>query len=1157
MNSPVGKRDSRVRLPDRCEGQRDANVLPTVGGAIVSHTIVETRSATRGTSRQKWALLLSEPLRVRPPAVLWALVSAAVLIGMALLFMAERPSHSVRSLLARVLASGRPVEARFVSLAYAPFKESESAGLVSREAATDVTPMSLARLAPQIRKELGRLRGAARDREAGVVSIFTGTATGDPAVADDSFDKAVASFEAVAKAQPDSAVAQSDLGAAYFVRGQWRHDPLDLLAALAAADQALDLDPGCIESRFNRALVLEALSLWYEAEEAWEGYLEEDRHSEWAAEARAHLATVEAELQGSDWAALVADLEGAARAERRERVHKLVAAHPELAREHGETVLLGRWAEAKATGRSAEAADALAAASAIGDALAELTGDHLLLDAVSAARHESVGRVADLVAGYRAFGRAAPLLEMRNYQEAEPLLQQAARALGRSGSPLQRWVDFYLADTDYQRDRYESAYLALDELITAPDAGRYPSLLARALRLQGLIHRLSGNYSEAQRKYEVGVELAHRAGEVQAAASMQVSLARVFDQLGDGTQAWRCRAEALAARAAFYQPDRLYLMLAGAAVSLRTNRPRQALTFQSEAIRVAETANRPIAVVEAFRERSSIQAALGQQQEALADLERSSAAAERVDDESIRVFLALENRRLAGHILAETDPYAARTALDEVVTRARAIDYLQVLPATLLDRARVFRRLDDETSAEQDLRSAVAEVEAQRTRVNEPISRVSYFDEAQAVYDELTRLLLDRGDSEEALAVTEQSRGRLLLDRLGGPDLGTAKVNGAAGSDPGLDRAGRFLSSKTALVEYAVLEDRIEAWVVTSKGATAVALAAGVPEVEDRVQAFRDGIGRGVDDEGLRSILSDLYRDLIEPLEAEIQGNPVLVFVPHKFLWRLPLAALWNERRGRYLIQDFAVGLAPSAELLDRGPAPPRSTPGARVSALIVGEPAFDRSLFPDLEPLPAARKEVESIARLYSGRTRVLVAEAATREAFLALTPRAEVVHFAGHGVVDASNPLHSKLLLAREERDPRSVSWVTAEDLLGLDLAGVRLAVLSACSTAGGLESPSEGVLSLVWPFLVRGVPSVVASLWPVEDGPTADLMLRFHDYYRASRDPLEALRRAQMDLLGARSGGATRLSDWAAFESFGGTDTVRVHEDRAVRPIETPGE
>jgi CHAT domain-containing protein len=92
-----------------------------------------------------------------------------------------------------------------------------------------------------------------------------------------------------------------------------------------------------------------------------------------------------------------------------------------------------------------------------------------------------------------------------------------------------------------------------------------------------------------------------------------------------------------------------------------------------------------------------------------------------------------------------------------------------------------------------------------------------------------------------------------------------------------------------------------------------------------------------------------------------------------------------------------------------------------------------------------------------------------------------------------------------------------LTALEVAELDLAGVELAVLSACETGLGEVAGGEGLLGLQRAFQVAGAHSVVASLWKVDDRRTAALMERFYAHlWTEGLSPLEALRKAQLHLL-----------------------------------------
>jgi CHAT domain-containing protein len=107
------------------------------------------------------------------------------------------------------------------------------------------------------------------------------------------------------------------------------------------------------------------------------------------------------------------------------------------------------------------------------------------------------------------------------------------------------------------------------------------------------------------------------------------------------------------------------------------------------------------------------------------------------------------------------------------------------------------------------------------------------------------------------------------------------------------------------------------------------------------------------------------------------------------------------------------------------------------------------------------------------------------------------------------------SGLVLAganRPETPDRGI--VTAEDLIGLRLEGMELAVLSACETGLGEVAGGEGVLGLTRAFHVAGCRNVIASLWKVDDDATAALMgLFYRNVWVKGQEPLQALRHAQL--------------------------------------------
>ena len=145
-------------------------------------------------------------------------------------------------------------------------------------------------------------------------------------------------------------------------------------------------------------------------------------------------------------------------------------------------------------------------------------------------------------------------------------------------------------------------------------------------------------------------------------------------------------------------------------------------------------------------------------------------------------------------------------------------------------------------------------------------------------------------------------------------------------------------------------------------------------------------------------------------------------------------------------------------------------------------------------------------------------------------------LIHYACHAYFNERFPLDSALVFTIPEKpEPgKDNGLLQAWEIIEKVRIDADLVTLSACDTGLGKEMGGEGLSGLTRAFQFAGARSVLASLWKIDDAPTADLMRRFYGHLKAGRAKDEALRLAQMELLGSPSSSHPR--DWAGFTLIG---------------------
>jgi CHAT domain-containing protein len=164
---------------------------------------------------------------------------------------------------------------------------------------------------------------------------------------------------------------------------------------------------------------------------------------------------------------------------------------------------------------------------------------------------------------------------------------------------------------------------------------------------------------------------------------------------------------------------------------------------------------------------------------------------------------------------------------------------------------------------------------------------------------------------------------------------------------------------------------------------------------------------------------------------------------------------------------------------------------------------------------LPSTRHEADVIASLApeDGRTVATDFAASRATALGAELGHYRIVHIATHSVVNNRQPALSGIVLSLvNERGEDDDGFLQLHDIYGLKL-GANLVVLSACDTGLGKEVRGEGLVGLTRGFMYAGAPSVVASMWKVDDSASAELMTHFYRaMFEDGQPPAAALRSAK---------------------------------------------
>jgi CHAT domain-containing protein len=904
------------------------------------------------------------------------------------------------------------------------------------------------------------------------------------------------------------------------------------LAALSMADRALSIDPLVPEAQFNRAMILNVLGVQVRAETEWRKYLASDSQSEWSAIVRGQITSLP--ISESDaWKTATSDLTEVAPV----KLVSLTRAYPEPARRFAETVYLAMWSDAVRNGRNDAALRLFEQIRIVAQTLERDTGETLLADSLRRIEREARPRKA-LLDGLTAYYEGRIAYSQAHFADAEKRLHEAQISLERAGCPLWKMAEFYRASSIGNQGKAAEARQLFYERVVAERSARAPhkAVLAHALYELSLEDAVLGHWSSSLAAATESMALFSAMHERQNAAAVYAVFAEDLEFLGDRERSLTQGVAGLRATCAVGDYDRARVMLATLCrTEMRSGEAGRALSLTSLEWEIA-----PLAPQEAerhdadmFLRRASAQWHLGKLTDARHSIELARTAANRPLDASLRRKLLADVDAAEGSFLRNRDPRRAVALLSSAIDFEHAVSRPIVLPALYLQRGRAYLAVNDLAAGERDFEAGLSELERQRTRVSEAELRPGIFDDASELFDEAIALQIRKGAGADAvLRQVERGRARAVLEQINAGDESFRTPELARIAD-----VQRELDAKTAVLEFVALPERLVVFVIRRDRAVMKIVPVARETLKRATRAFADGRGANG---------GELYDALIAPIRSELEDVSAIDIVADDFLQRAPFGALFDRRSRTFLVQHYAIATSPSAGVFLATLAQERRLPSRRPNALVFANPTIPREQYGDLPSLSASQYEAPRIARGYA-RADVFTGDAATAERFRELAPAHDVVHFAGHGVINEREPYSSALVCAAT---PQRSGGVTAHDIARMRFRSTRVVVLAACSTLTGRNAAVEGVPSLARAFVVAGVPAVVGTLWDIEDSEAVAITRPLHEQLARGVAPAEALRDAQLAAIRKN----LPPSQWSAFALMGSARALpvpaRTHAELAAK-------
>ena len=1090
--------------------------------------------------------MFGTPLRIAATALV--LISFSVLAWWVFIRSNSEGNEGLVAL-REAYSTRRPLEARITALnEYAPWSVTRGG-----DSPPEGDTLALDR-AEQLLRDAVRARPDAASKHA----------LGQFYLAKRNYDQAITLFEQALKTDTDNARIYNDLGVALFEKARTERSAdgseksIESLArSVVQFDKAIKLNDALSEAYFNRALAYEQMLLPQQAEESWREYLRRDSTSLWADEARRHLKLLEDTRSTTSQKAndVLKEFLEAKGAGDDKAAWKIVSQSYTSAGNEVTNRLLDSQLGLSTDGSAIESDVALSSLSYLAQLELNNSGNRYTSDLV---KHYERMRpeLRPLLKEAREHMKAGyALFTKSSFGEAIGEYTKAKLAYERAGDVPERvFTEYRLAHCYIFLPDLKKASAAFERLNAVSQQKDYRWLLAHSLYGLAHISADSSEYSKAADYSSRAMTAFEKAGDPNGVLRSIVQSADVNLDLNRLGRSFGFLQRGLALTRDFRaEPMQKWGILMELGLSLSSKRlDTAALLYQKEALSCALEMDRPLIISRSYGYVGSAYAAVKMYDEASSHATRAFEIGEGMPEGTGKLEIMANASQRFGDILRQAN--ACGKAIEAYDKSIKLYDLLKVEYysfAAHKGKLLCYMNSGNDQAAGDELQTVLSLIERYRSKITAESHRNSFFDLVQNVYDlAISYEFTKKENPVKAFEYSEVSRARSLLDELRRgaevvlkgdvPDINLSGVT----SPMTLAEIQKGIPDDVQILQYAVLEDRLLIWVVTNSGIQKQEVGIGAQQLTDKVRdylAAASALPTANSDDPTRRA-EDLFQVLLAPAEPLLDKTKFLCIVPDKILHYLPYSALVSPATKKYLIEDYDLETAPSSSSFVAISAAASRKAGAFEERLLsVGDPSFSRSAFPSLPELRSAAREAKAISGFYQTR-QLLLAEEASEQSVKTEIEKANVAHLAMHYVVDESSEMLSGFPLA-PERTTRTGrgnldGFLQSYEIYKMKLPRTHLVILSACRTGIEQQYGGEGAVGVARPFLVAGVPVVVASLWPVDSDASAELMVNFHGQRaRHNLTATQALKRAQIQMARGEDARYRHPYYWAAFVAVGG--------------------